>query len=92
MVLSILRDVAGNIQNGVFYTIMADEVRDSSSQEQSVLCLTWMDEDLNPHKKLIGLYLVPSMCLCCSGMYSECLNSYELGTQKLQWYDGASNM
>ena len=39
MAPSILRDKASNIQKGVFYTIMADKVSDSSDQQQLVLCL-----------------------------------------------------
>ena len=49
-------------QNGVFYTIMADEVTDSSNQEQFLLCLGWVDEDLNPHEEFIGLHVVPNIC------------------------------
>ena len=62
MALSILRDIASNIHKGVFYTIMADEVTDSSNQEQFVLCLRWMDVEWNPLKEFIGLHVVPNIC------------------------------
>ena len=62
MTLSILRDMPHSIQNGVFYTIMADEVTDSSNQEQFLLCLRWVDEDLNPREEFIGLHVVPNIC------------------------------
>ena len=62
MTLSIFRDMSRRTQNGVFYTIMADEVTDSSNQEQFLLCLRWVDEDLNPHEEFIGLHVVPNIC------------------------------
>ena len=61
--LPVLRDISRSIQNGVFYTIMADEVTDSSNQEPFVLCLRRVDKDLNPHEELIGLYIVPNICV-----------------------------
>ena len=39
MALKILRQIAGFIQNGVWYSIMADEVTDSSNREQLTICL-----------------------------------------------------
>ena len=95
MALSILRDVARNIQNGVFYTIMADEVTDSSNQEQFVLCLRWVDEDLNPHEELVGLYVVPNIC---ADTLVACIRdvlirmNLTLKNCRGQCYDGASNM
>ena len=49
MALSILRDIVKNIESGVYYTVMADEVTDAANHEQFVLCLRWVDDDLNPH-------------------------------------------
>ena len=61
--LPVLRDISRSIQNGVFYTIMADEVTDSSNQEQFMLCLRWAGEDLNPHEELIGLHVILNICV-----------------------------
>ena len=33
-----LRDIAKNIKDSIFYSIMADEVADCSSKEQFVIC------------------------------------------------------
>ena len=60
--LSILRKIASNIQNGIYYTIMADEVTDASNDEQFVLCLRSVDDDLVHYKDLIGLCKVPNIC------------------------------
>ena len=62
MSLSILRKIASNIQNGIYYTIMTDEVTDASNDKQFVLCLRSVDDDLFPHEDLIGLYKVPNIC------------------------------
>ena len=51
------------IQNeySVYYTIMADEVTDSSNKEQFVVCLRWGDHDLVTHEELVGLYAVDNI-------------------------------
>ena len=63
MSLSILRETASTIQNGIYYTIMADEITNASNDEQFVLCLRSVEDDLVPHEDLIGLYKVPNICV-----------------------------
>ena len=58
MALSVLRDIAKNIESGVYYTIMADEVTDAANHEQFVLYLRCINGDLNPHEEFIGLQSV----------------------------------
>ena len=60
MSLTILREISKNIQNSVYYTIMADEVTDSSNKEQFVVCLCWVDHDLITDE-LVGLYAVDNI-------------------------------
>ena len=55
MALQLLRDIARNLHNSSFYTIMVDETTDISNFEQVVLCLRWVDENFNVHENLIGL-------------------------------------
>ena len=50
MALGLLRDIAKSIQLAEFYTIMVDETGDASNLEQLVLCLRWVDEELNIHE------------------------------------------
>ena len=88
-------DIPRSTQNGVFYTIMADEVTDSSNQEQFVLCLRWVGEDLNPHEELIGLHVIPNICLdTLVACIQDTLIRMNLSIQNCrgQYYDGASNM
>ena len=54
MALFILRDIAKNIESGVYYTIIADEVTDAANHEQFVLCLRWVDDDRHPHEEFLG--------------------------------------
>ena len=55
MALEVLRDVAASLQCIPLYSIMADETTDSSSREQVVICLRWVDNSLNAHEEFIGL-------------------------------------
>ena len=56
MALQILREIAGNIQNALIYTIMADETADVSNHEHLVICIRWVDDDLVIHEDLIGMH------------------------------------
>ena len=61
MSLTILQEISKNIQNSVYYTVMADEVTNSSNKEQFVVCLRWVDHDLVTHEELVGLYAVDNI-------------------------------
>lgn len=61
MALPIFRNIAKNIKHGVFCTIMADETINSSSKEQFVMCLRWVDKYLNLHEEFIGPHEVPNI-------------------------------
>ena len=95
MSFSILREIASNIQNGIYYTIMANEITDVSNNEQFVLCLRSVHDDLVPHKDLICLYNVPNICTnTLVSCIRDALIRMNLSTNKCrgQCYDGASNM
>ena len=53
MALKILEDIAKDINNSIFHTIMADEVTDASNHEQFVICLRWVDQFLEVMKTLL---------------------------------------
>ena len=55
MTSSILRDIAQNIRNSVFFSIMAGETTDLLNREQFVLVLIHVDEKLIAHEGFIGL-------------------------------------
>ena len=58
MALEILRNIAADLQNASFFTIMADECTDSAIKEELVLCFRWVDDHLEVHEEFIGLYQI----------------------------------
>ena len=50
MAFMILRDIAKNINNSIFYSIMADEVTDCSNKGQLIICFRWVDEGFDTHE------------------------------------------
>lgn len=61
MALKILREIAENIKNSTFYSIMADETTDKSSREQVVIVIRLVDAKLVAHEEFIGLSMVESL-------------------------------
>ena len=53
MALNVLRKVAFSIFDASFYTIMCDECTDPSNREQVVLCIRWINDELEPHEDFI---------------------------------------
>ncbi len=97
MVMSheILRMLANDIQQSLFYTIMVDEATDKSNKEQVVLVLRWVDKKLLVSEDFIGLYNVPKIDSETLTMaIKDCLLRLNLSLSKArgQCYDGASNM
>ena len=60
MALKILRKIAINIQQAKFYSVMGDETADISNKEQLVLCIRWVDDDLQFHEDFIGIHKIPN--------------------------------
>ena len=58
LALQTLREIAREIKKAVHYTIMADETADVSNKEQVVVCIRWIDEDLNANEQFIGMKYV----------------------------------
>ena len=56
MAFIILRDVAKNIKDSIFYSITADEVTDCSNKEQFTICFGWVDKSFNTHEDFFGIY------------------------------------
>ena len=58
MAFIILRDIAKNINDSIFYWIMAHEVTDCSNKEQFVICFRWVYKGFDTHEDFIGIYNV----------------------------------
>ena len=53
---TIIRDISDKIQQAKYFSLMADEVTDVSNREQVVVCIRWVDGELQPHEDFLGLY------------------------------------
>ena len=60
MTLRVLREVAENIQDVDFYSIMCDEATDVKNVFELVVCLRWVDDELEPHDEFISLKNMPN--------------------------------
>ena len=95
MALQLLQQIAKNLYNTSFYTIMVDETTDISNYEQVVICLRWVDDDFNVHEDLIGLYKVETISAdSLVALIKDVLLRINLSLNKVrgQCYDGAANM
>ena len=54
--MHILRSIVKNIKKSSYYSIMADETTDIISKEQFVICIRWVENDLNTNEDIIGLH------------------------------------
>ena len=61
MALNIVRDISYSIEKAKYFTIMADEVTDSSNKEQVVICCRSVDDQFMCHEDFVGLYVVESI-------------------------------
>ena len=95
MVNSILRKIAGNIKEARYYSLMADEVTDSSNREQVAICLGWIDENFDAHEDFIGLHIVESIGadVLVAALKDVLLRlNLSVANCRGQCYDGAANM
>ena len=58
MGLQTLRLVMNDIRNAKWYSIIADETRDLSGQEQLTVCIRWVDTNYDVHEDFIGFVQV----------------------------------
>ena len=55
MALNILWDIAKNIRDGDFFSPMCDEATYVAYTSQLVVCIQWVDDNLNANYEFIGL-------------------------------------
>ena len=44
-----------------YFSIMADETCDLSTQEQLVICIRWLDEELTPHEEYLAIQVMDDL-------------------------------
>ena len=95
MALSILRDLSGRINRSTFFCIMYDKCTDASNREQVVICIRWINNELEPQEDFLGLYKVGDICTSTIvAVIKDTLVRMYLSLSKCrgQCYDGASTM
>ena len=95
MANTITRNIANNICEAKYFSLIADEVTDVSNREQVVVCMHWVDGELEPHEDFRGLYKVDDIqsntIVAILQDILKCLN-LTLMNCRGHCYDGASNM
>ena len=95
MALSTLRKIASELSQSQFFCIMSDECTDASNREQLVICIRWVDSNLEVHEEFIGLYKVENIQAdTIVAAIKDALIRLNLALSKCrgQCYDGASTM
>ena len=95
MATAVLRTISQSIQTCKFFSMMADEVTDSSNKEQVVVCFRSVDEHFEPLEEFIGLYEVD--CIKSNTIVEiskDTMIRINLAVSDCrgQCYDGAANM
>ena len=95
MATAVLRKISEAIQKACYFSIMADEVTDSSNKERVVICFRRIDEQFEAHEDFVGLYQVDStVSNSIVKVFKDTIVRMNLAMNKCrgQCYDGAVNM
>ncbi len=82
-------------RNHKWYSVMVDETTDLSNTEQMVICLRYVDDNVEVHEELIGMYSLESTSAeSILSMIKDVLLRLNLRISDCrgQCYDGASSM
>lgn len=93
--LSVLRRLLADINRAQWFSLIADEATDLSKKEQLVVCIRWVDEELNIHEDPVELiHLLKTDAETITSALKDCLIIFSLPISQCcgQGYDGASNM
>ncbi|XP_071522625.1 LOW QUALITY PROTEIN: uncharacterized protein Atac2 [Panulirus ornatus] len=91
----VLREVATCLHNTDFFSIVVDETDDLSSKLQLIVCIRWVDDDLNAHEEFIGLNKLEMIdAPSVTSMIKDVLLQMNLSMQNArgQCYDGCSSL
>ena len=92
---TLLRELLCSIRETSIFSIMADETRDISNQEQLSICIRWIDSEFSIHEELIGMVHVEktdatSISTAIKDVLVRCPMS--ISQCRGQGYDGCSVM
>ena len=95
MAVHTLRPIVKNIKKSSYYSIMADETADIINREQFVICIRWVDNDLNAKEDFIGLHEISATnAEPLAFILKDVVLRLGLDPERLrgQCYDGCSTM
>ena len=95
MAMHILSPKVKIIKKSSYYSIMADETADIINKEQFVICIRWVDNDLNANEDFIGLHeLSVTNAETLAFILKDVVLRLGLDPERLrgQCYDGCSTM
>ncbi|XP_064462321.1 zinc finger MYM-type protein 1-like [Ornithodoros turicata] len=92
---SMLRSLIREVQDALFYAVIADETSDISTQEQISFCLRYVKEGLEVEEVFIGFYVTADTR--ASTLFSIlkdvlCRLNLQIENCRRQCYDGAANV
>ena len=90
----VIRDLVSKIRGG-FFSIICDEYTDISNKEKLIICIRWVDKELEAHEDFLGFYnvLVIGAETIMSAIEDVLLKlQLSLVNCKGQCYDRASSM
>ena len=83
-----LREIMRSIHEAPFMSVMIDETTDISKKEQVMLCLCWVNKELEAHEEIIGLHQVESTAsTVLVGAIHDVFNSLTISKSRGQCYD-----
>ena len=95
MGLTVLRNLLADIREAEWFSVIVDEATDVSNKEQLVLCIRWVDKELNIHEDPVELVHVSKTdANTLAAVLKDSLVRFSLPISQCrgQAYDGASNM
>ncbi|XP_068204694.1 zinc finger MYM-type protein 1-like [Palaemon carinicauda] len=96
MANAVVREICNDVnQMSTQFGLITDGTQDIQGNEQEAVCVRYVDDKLNVHEELLGLYQVSATTgVFLSKMLQDTVISLQLPIQHLraQTYDGASNM
>ena len=92
---ALLRNILVSIREAQWFSIIADETKDVSNQEQLVVTIRWVDKMYDVHEDVIGMVNVvsttaDSITVTIKRVLENC--NLSLSNCRGQAYDGAANM
>ena len=95
MANKVLSEVAAEIREAEYFSVIVDELTDASRQEQVSLCARFIDRNCEPQELFLGFYATEETSAeTLATIILDALRRLNLSVDKLrgQCYDGPSNM